>query len=294
MAKVTVVGSINMDMVTSTAVFPKQGETVKGESFITMPGGKGANQAVAAARLGAKVNMIGRVGDDPFGTMLLSLLKDEGINVNNVEPVTGCSTGIASIILSDQDNRIIVTPGANDYVTEDYINQFEEVLASSDIVVLQLEIPLKAVERTLILCEKYQTKVILNPAPAESLPEDMMALATYITPNETEYEMLFQELTLDLKDKLIVTEGEAGVSWHEKGVKQHITGHSVEALDTTGAGDTFNGALATSLAKGHHLTQSIAYANAAAALSVQRLGAQSGMPSDEEVNKQLLLKKESV
>ena len=292
MAKVTVVGSINMDMVTSTSVFPKQGETVKGESFITMPGGKGANQAVAAARLGAEVNIIGRVGDDPFGKILLDGLVEEGIDVSNVEPVTGCSTGIASIILSDQDNRIIVTPGANDYVTVDYINQFEEVLAGSDIVVLQLEIPLEAVERTLVICNKYQTKVILNPAPAERLPTEVMAMATYITPNETEYDMLFQDYSETPDHLLIVTEGKAGVSWHEHGVKKHVAGHRVKAVDTTGAGDTFNGALAASVAKGLDLSHSISYANAAAALSVQTLGAQSGMPTNDQVIQQLEREKE--
>ncbi|MFK3938254.1 ribokinase [Alkalihalobacillus sp. NPDC078783] len=286
MGNVTIVGSINMDMVTSTAVFPKQGETIKGESFVTMPGGKGANQAVAAARLGASVRMIGRVGDDPFGKILSEGLAHEGIDVSNVEPVTDCSSGIASIILSDQDNRIIITSGANDEVTVEYINQVEHVLADSDVVLLQLEIPLEAVERTLAICQKHQTKVILNPAPAYPLSDKILALADYITPNETEYELLFKNSN-EYQEKIIVTEGEAGVSWHEAGKQKRVAGHSVQLVDTTGAGDTFNGALAATLANGESLEQSIVYANAAAALSVQSLGAQSGMPTHDEVHQQL-------
>lgn len=294
MANVTVVGSINMDMVTTSTVFPKQGETVKGESFMTLPGGKGANQAVAAARLGAQVKMLGKVGDDAFGQMLLEGLKNEGIDVSNVEPVTGCASGIASILLTDQDNRIIITAGANDYVSEEYVTRFEDILADSDVVVLQLEIPLETVKRVLTICKQHETKVILNPAPAQQLSDEMMTLATYITPNETEYEMLFQGQNIPLKDKLIVTEGKAGVSWYESGVRQHIEGHQVEVVDTTGAGDTFNGALAASLASGFHLSESISYANAAAAVSVQSLGAQKGMPTDSQVKQQLRYKKESV
>lgn len=279
---ITVIGSINMDMVTSTKVFPQQGETVLGESFATIPGGKGANQAVAAARLGANVRMIGRVGDDPSGSALKQELKKNGIVCDSVEPVTDSSSGIATILLSEQDNRIIVTPGANKHVTPAYVDMFHKEILASDLVLLQLEIPLETVEHILDLCSTYSIPVILNPAPAQEIQYDKWQEATYITPNESEMVALFGEMALQehaLREKLIVTRGKDGASFFTGQQEVCVTGYLVESVDTTGAGDTFNGALAVAIAEGKSIEEAVRFANAAAALSVQAFGAQGGMPS---------------
>ncbi|WP_059104769.1 ribokinase [Shouchella shacheensis] len=281
--KVTVVGSINMDMVTTTDVAPKQGETVLGTTFAIAPGGKGANQAVAAARLGAEVRMVGCVGDDAFGSLLLQGLQEKGIAIDRVERVTHCSSGVATIVLSNGDNRIIITPGANKHVNESFVANCEQTIAESDIVLVQLEIPLEAVKLAIALCAKHQVPVILNPAPAQTLPEETLQQCTYITPNETEQAELFAGGEDVLKDKLIVTKGVQGVIWSEGGRDQLARGYQVDPVDTTGAGDTFNGALAVALAEGRSLAEAVSYANAAAALSVQAFGAQGGMPTEAEV-----------
>ncbi|WP_078393683.1 ribokinase [Shouchella patagoniensis] len=281
--KVTVIGSINMDMVTQTDVVPEQGETVMGTGFQTVFGGKGANQAVACARLGADVKMIGRVGDDAFGELLKGGLLAEGVSVDCVEPVTHCSSGVATILLSDRDNRIIVTPGANHRVDEAYVSSYEDVIASSDIVLVQLEIPLKTVVYTVDLCAKHQIPVILNPAPAQELPPETYEKSTYITPNESEQEQLFSKVSAALSEKLIVTQGANGVRWFENGQTEYVAGHQLVPVDTTGAGDTFNGALAVAIGNKQPLREAISFANAAAAVSVQSFGAQGGMPTTEEV-----------
>lgn len=282
---VTVVGSINMDMVTVTNDFPEQGETVIGESFVTIPGGKGANQAVAAARLDADVKMIGRVGDDPFGAILKQGLQSEGIFLTNVEPVTGCASGVATIILSDLDNRIIVTPGANNHVTPEYVEKYKQDLLASDVVLVQLEIPRETVEYVIDICHTNEIPVILNPAPAQGIETRYLEKLSYLTPNETECETLFGDHIPDeLKRKLIVTQGEQGAVFYESGVEQTVPGYKMSPVDTTGAGDTFNGALAVAIAERKSIAEAIQFANAAAALSVMGFGAQGGMPSREEVH----------
>lgn len=171
---ITVVGSINMDLFIMTDRRPKAGETVLGNDFYSSPGGKGANQAVAAARLGAEVNMIGRVGDDQFGEELKSFLAQENIFLDSVETVTREASGIAVITLSEGDNSIIVYQGANLETTPTYVTKYEELIANSDVVLTQLEIPLEAVRETVALCEKHNTKLILNPAPIAALSEDIL------------------------------------------------------------------------------------------------------------------------
>jgi ribokinase len=285
--KITVIGSMNMDLVTKTLKVPNQGETLLGEEFITVPGGKGANQAVASARLGAEVTMIGCVGEDSFGKDAVNNLQNEGVFVENVKPVTGLSTGIATIILSEEDNRIIVVPGANSALTPEYIAENEKVISESDIIVLQLEIPIETVEKAIEIATRNNVPILLNPAPIQSLSNKVLNAVTYLTPNEHELEVILQNIDEEnlnkLKKKLVVTKGSQGVSFFNQEEEILTSGYKVDVQDTTGAGDTFNGAFAVAISKGMTLEEACDFGNAAAALSVTKLGAQSGMPSIEEV-----------
>lgn len=285
--KITVIGSINMDLVSRTSIIPKVGETVLGESFHTIPGGKGANQAVAAARLGADVTLIGCVGNDGFGNMLREHLQEQAINTEYIKTVEGISTGIAAITLSEGDNSIIVISGANNEVNPALIADFEQVIAKSDLILLQLEIQVKTVIEAVRLAKKHKVPVILNPAPIQKLPKDLLLQVDYLTPNEHEQTVLLSRLDEDelyqMKEKCIVTKGANGVTIYQNQKETTIPSYKVNVIDTTGAGDTFNGALAVSLSKGKTLQEACNFANAAAALSVTKLGAQTGMPTLEEV-----------
>ncbi|MCM3162326.1 ribokinase [Metabacillus litoralis] len=284
--KILVIGSINMDLVTQTKIVPKTGETVLGTSFLTVPGGKGANQAIAAAKLGADVTMLGCIGDDAFGIELKQNLNKQGVTTKFIKTIPNESSGIASITLSEGDNSIIVVPGANNGLSPEMIMEQEHVIAEADIILLQLEVPLESVSISVELAQKHNVPVILNPAPIQELPKELLLAVTYITPNEHEQKSLLsnKELTMEeidhLKQKCIVTQGEKGIYLYQDGL---IPGYKVETIDSTGAGDTFNGALALSLSKGNALKEACHFANAAAALSVTKLGAQSGMPTFEEV-----------
>jgi ribokinase len=286
--KITVIGSINMDLVTSTNIIPKVGETVLGDSFHTIPGGKGANQAVAAARLGADVTMIGCVGDDAFGNTLIDHLKHQGIHTERVETAANTSTGIASITLSHSDNSIIVVAGANHYVTPELIDKNEDIISNSSMLLLQLEIPLESVIRAVELAKKHKIPVILNPAPIQRLPKDLLEMVDFLTPNEHEQELLLSSINgtkeeVDrIRSKCIVTKGSKGVMVHVNG-EVEIPSFQVEAVDTTGAGDSFNGGLAVALCKGLTLVDACRFANVVGAISVTKLGAQSGMPTRNEV-----------
>ncbi|KIQ93741.1 Ribokinase [Anoxybacillus thermarum] len=281
---ITVIGSMNMDLVTIAKRMPLQGETVLGEMFRLIPGGKGANQAVAAARLGADVHMIGAVGADAFGTELLQHLKREGIFVDGVKPVTDIETGIATIVISEGDNRIIVVPGANHALCPDDLERWEEKIAKSDVCLLQLEIPLSVVERAVLIAKRHAVRVILNPAPAQPLPDMLLDQVDVLTPNEHERDIVLAGRAIEKwVHKFIVTEGKRGVSFQRNGEWIRISGFHVPVVDTTGAGDTFNGALAVALSKGMALEEACGYANAAAALSVTKLGAQTGMPTKKEL-----------
>ncbi len=287
---ITVIGSINMDIVCQTDVFPKQGETVLGNLFETVPGGKGANQAVAATRLGSKVKMVGAVGQDSFGPALIEILTNENMDVSSVQ-VAPTSTGIANILLFEQDNRIIVVPGANTYVTPQLVDENEQAIKTSNLVVMQLEIPVETIEHTLKLCKKHGVPVLLNPAPARNFKPEWMEDITYLTPNETECELIFHEqIETSLQaypNKLIVTLGDEGAMYHDGEKIVKVAGFRTTAVDTTGAGDTFNGAFAHKICEGAEVKEAVQFANAAASLSVEKFGAQGGMPTSEPAEERM-------
>ena len=285
--KIVVIGSINMDLVTSANVFPKVGETVIGTSFLTIPGGKGANQAVAAARLGADVTMIGCVGQDLFGEELLKHLKGQGVNVDNVEPVTDAKTGTASITLAQGDNHIIVVPGANYAVTPEMVAKFEDCIAECSTMLLQLEIPRESVEKAIELGKKHGLQVILDPAPFLKISDQALESIDYMTPNEIEVKQLLDGLSEDNKqrivEKCIITKGSKGVTYFNNRLETEVESIKVDVVDTTGAGDSFNGAFAVALTEGRTVEEACRFANVVGALSVTKLGAQSGMPTKDEV-----------
>lgn len=283
---ITIVGSINMDIVVQMDTFPKQGETILGQLFTTIPGGKGANQAVAAARLGSDVQIIGALGQDSFGKELRQKLNEENINTRFVQS-TQTSTGIANILLYENDNRIIVVPGANFDVTPDVVENARSVIEQSKMVVMQLEIPVETIEYTLKLCKELNVPVLFNTAPAANFNIEWMPYITYLTPNETECALLFgDDLETALEtypNQLIITLGADGARYFDGEKHVHVTGYKTKAVDTTGAGDTFNGALAYSLTTGQTIEEGVSFANFAASLSVEKFGAQGGMPNLEEV-----------
>lgn len=288
MVKVVVVGSISMDLVVTSTVRPGAGETVLGESFVTVPGGKGANQAVAAARLGADVRMVGCVGDDHYGKQLLDNLKQNGVSVDYVKPVTEADTGTAHIVLAEGDNSIVVVKGANDCVTPEYVEGALAALKEADIVLIQQEIPFETIEYVSDVCSSFGIPLLLNPAPAHFISQKIIDEATFITPNEHEAELLFPNMSLEdvLKQnatKVLITEGSKGVRYHNGKEEVLVPTFKVEAVDTTGAGDTFNGAFAVAVAEGKNIADSLRFANRAASLSVTKFGAQGGMPTRQEV-----------
>ncbi|WP_213531377.1 ribokinase [Paenibacillus sp. J45TS6] len=286
--KVTVIGSSSMDLVVTSSKRPGAGETVLGESFRTVPGGKGANQAVAAARLGAEVYMVGRVGEDTYGKAILDNFKQNQVMVSYVQPVAEMESGTAHIILAEGDNSIIVVKAANNEVTPAYIDQAAEVIRTSDIVLIQQEIPEETVDHVAAICKEAGVPLVLNPAPARKISQQLIEDAAYITPNEHEAQMMFEgEDTEDslrkYPNKLIVTEGKKGVRYYDGEQEVVVPAFIVEAIDTTGAGDTFNAAFAAALAEGKSIKESISFANLAASISVTKFGAQGGMPFRHEV-----------
>ncbi|WVE37816.1 ribokinase [Priestia megaterium] len=292
MAKVTVIGSSSMDLVVTSNIRPGAGETVLGESFKTVPGGKGANQAVAAARLGADVSMIGCVGEDHYGKAILENFKSNGVSVENVKPVTESDSGTAHIILAEGDNSIVVVKGANDYITPDYVEKAKEKIKEADIVLIQQEIPEETVEYVAQLCQELKVPLLLNPAPARPLKAEVIEQVSYITPNEHEAELLFEgkekeEVLKQYPNKLFITEGKQGVRYFNGEKEVVVPSYQVETVDTTGAGDTFNAALAVALAERMGFEKGIQFANRAASLSVTKFGAQGGMPTRKEVEESL-------
>ncbi|HEY4553110.1 MAG TPA: ribokinase [Bacillaceae bacterium] len=295
---VVIIGSLNMDMVLQSSKHPEEGETILGDHFFSCVGGKGANQAVAAARLGAEVTLVGAVGDDIFGQQLIDKLQVEGIHTEFITKVDGHPTGIACVQVSQKDNRITVIPGANHQLKPEHIDQAENIIKAAKVILLQMEIPLKTVTYAIKKAKQWGKKVILNPAPAAQLPEDLFREVDYFTPNETELRILApnspKEGSIDAFAKellgtgmtnLIVTLGEKGAAYFSAaGEKKEYNPHPVETIDTTGAGDAFNGALACALARGATVEKAIDFGMKAGAMSVTKLGAQAGMPTQQEMD----------
>jgi ribokinase len=289
MYDIVVVGSINADLVFEADKRPNPGETLIGKDFKTVPGGKGANQAIAASRLGAKVAMMGCLGEDQNGIFLEENLKVNNVETKFIKKVKGVPSGVAGITLAEGDNSIIVVPGANYEVDKTYIDKNIEVIKSAKIVLLQLEIPIEVVEYVIDICSKNRVKTILNPAPIQTLKEDTLEKLDYLTPNEHEFDILYgskreEEMLKKHKNKLIITKGSEGVSFSDGDKVINVPSNKVEVVDTTGAGDTFNGSFAYSLVKGMSIKESIEFANKAAAISVTKFGAQGGMPTLKEVD----------
>jgi ribokinase len=294
--RILVIGSINMDIVMETKRFPLIGETILGDNVSFIPGGKGANQAVAAARLGGQTSIIGAVGDGTFGDQLLNSLSKNNVDISAVKRIRNGKTGMASICVANEDNTIIVIPGANHQLTPDDIS--EEKIKEHDIVLLQLEIPIATVLYTARKAKSFGKTVILNPAPATTLPEELFQYIDFITPNTTELahitkqnpdrEKIDQAMKHMQKmgpKQVITTLGKKGAAYFaENGSLLFQQSFQVPVVDTTGAGDCFNGALAVAVARGDSMKDAVEFASIAAALAVTKLGAQSGMPTEKEVH----------
>ena len=298
-AKVTVIGSINMDLVTQAEKIPEPGETVIGGDLHTIPGGKGANQAVAAARLGAQVAMVGRVGDDVFASQLKQNLASAGVDLAYVGESEDTASGVALIVVDRSgQNSIVVAPGANSRLTTTDVEAASAAIAAADVILLQLEIPLETVRRAAQLAHEHGVKVILNPAPAQALPADLLAQVDILIPNESETTLLtglptsnlaeMEEAAAALQtagvDTVILTLGGQGALLSQAGQMRHFPSFAVERIvDTTAAGDAFVGGLATAIAEGKSVTEAIPWGNAAGAIAVTRSGAQPSLPDRAEV-----------
>lgn len=284
---ITVIGSLNMDLIVQMDAFPKQGETILGQVFQTEPGGKGANQAVAAARLGHEVAMIGCVGKDSFGEALRSVLQQEHIQTGAIVSSHSALTGIANILIYNNDNRIVVVPGANYELSPSHLEASKHLIQKSQMVIIQLEIPQETTAYAIRLCKEAGVPILLNPAPAANFDVKWMEDITYLTPNETECAEIFNEpidqLLEKYPNKLIITLGSDGARYFDGTYPIHVPGYMTTAVDTTGAGDTFNGALAYALVEGQSLDEAVYFANIAASLSVEKFSAQGGMPTVDAV-----------
>jgi ribokinase len=288
-----VVGSINTDLVVTAKRLPQRGETIPGTSFHTYQGGKGANQAVAAALLGANVIMVGKVGSDAFGAESIRQLQERGVDCSHVMVEPGDS-GLAVITVGAAgENTILVIPGANAAVTPEFVESRRAVIREAGMVMTQLEIPMAAVLRVAEICNEEKVPLMLDPAPAQKVPEALFGLCQWITPNETEAafyageqgtneEMKAALIHLGAKG-VVLKMGERGAALYDREVAVTVAPFPVAAVDTTAAGDTFNGALAAALLTTDDLKKAGRSAAAAAALSVTRMGAQASMPSAAEV-----------
>ncbi len=295
-----VFGSLNMDLVVRVPRMPRAGETLSAHGFLTNPGGKGANQAVACARQGGKVLMVGRVGDDGFGAQLRTAIVAQGVNAAGVATTPGVSTGVAMIMVDDAaQNCIAVVPGANASVAIEDAEALRFRLADAGLLLLQLEVPMASVLRAAGIAKEAGCPVLLNPAPAQALPEGLWPLLDILVLNETEAQLLSGLSVVDVRNAVdaaalllrrgprdvIVTLGEQGVVWASLAGVRHFEARKVQAVDTTAAGDTFIGALGALLVEGRSMEEALAHAIRAAAICVTRAGAQASMPSREEVER---------
>lgn len=295
---IVVAGSSNTDMVVRTARLPSGGETVMGEDFLMNAGGKGANQAVAAARLGAYVIFIAKTGDDIFGQRAREDLAREGIDCSCILTDPNHPSGVALITVDHQaENCIVVAPGANAALLPIDIASFREIIVQSSVILLQLEIPLESVEYMINIASEKNIRTILNPAPAAKLSDELLRKVSVITPNETEATLLTDIPVKDFEsagqaaralkakgvETVIITMGSQGALLLEKDELIHVSAPSVKPMDTTAAGDVFNGALAVALLENKTMQEAVEFGCKAAAISVTRLGAQSSAPYRKEI-----------
>lgn len=297
-APIIVIGSVNIDMVATALTLPAAGETVMGTDFFVSAGGKGGNQAVAAARLGANVTMVGNLGADALGDQAIERLKQENVNCQQVTRDFEQASGVALVNVDQTgENQIVVVPGANATLSAELVENALSNIAEGSIILLQLEIPLASVARAIELGAENNCRIILDPAPAQAISPPLLENVFLLTPNETEAEILsgikitdetsakeaasaLQQLGVD---NVAITLGSGGVLLASKNEHRLIPAIEVEAIDTTAAGDCFNGSLAVELAKGNELFQSIEFACRVASISVTRVGAQDAMPFAHEV-----------
>ena len=297
MKNICVIGSLNMDLVVNVDTMPKPGQTIIGSNFKEVPGGKGANQAVAMARLNGNVTMIGKVGEDGFGQTLINSLKNDKVDTTYIQTAKG-ATGVALITVDkNAQNSIVVSPGANFEVKEDDIDNNIEAIKNSDIVVLQLETPLNTIKYALNKAKELNKYTILNPAPAVKLDDEIIKNIDLLTPNETELEIIsgvsieteedIQKASQIMIEKgvkeLIVTLGSKGSLYINKEKSMFKKAYKVEAVDTTAAGDSYTGALALALSQDKGMEEAMDFASKVGALSVLKEGAQSSLPTLEDV-----------
>ena len=290
--QIGVIGSINIDLTTITKVFPTQGETVIGDKIMFNNGGKGANVAVASARLGEKTNLFACVGDDDFSMLAISNLKNENVNIKTIKKLNGEKCGIANIILQNGHNRIIIVPGANEKLNYDMISENMETLKKCSIVGGQFEIPATTLYKVSEICKKNGIAFVLNLSPIKPYNKKILDNSTYIIVNEVEITQIPgynknnpDEILYKNPNKLILTKGADGVYFHDGKELCHIPAIKVKVKDTTGAGDTFFGAFMVALNNGKSLYDSISFANVCAGLKTTKIGAQTGMPKLQEVLK---------
>lgn len=297
-----VFGSLNMDLVVRVARFPAPGETVSGHTFTAVPGGKGANQAAASARLGVETALVGRVGDDAHGEALLGALRESGVDVTGVTRTPGVPTGTAHIQVTDGgENTIVVVPGANHALEGSDLERLERALEGAAVLMLQLELPLPQVLGAARRAAARGVPVLLDPAPARPLPDELWRLCTLVTPNEHEAGVLTglsvatdtgvraaAEALLGLGAReVVVKRGAQGADWTDGETWHHVPAHRVRAVDTVAAGDAFNGALAAALASGLPRPEALAWGAATAAVAVTRPGAQTSLPTRAEMLRML-------